>query len=235
MVRRAAVRARGRAGTRSCSTCATTARAAARRRPSASRRRRTSRPRRGSPASARPGRSCCGASRSARRRSVLAAADDPAVAGVICDSSYRSLDDTVRHHLQLVPRLPLVAAPRADLADGGPRDLLDRPPRRLRPGASRTSKAAARLRGPARRCSWRTPTTAACRRRSRSTCKAAAGTGAEVLIVPGKSHGGAWRDGTAAYEAAAAVVLEAAAGRVRRALATPMTGPVEPRRRGRSQ
>ena len=33
--------------------------------------------------------------------------------------------------------------------------------------------------------------------------KAAAGPGAEVLIVPGKSHGGAWRDGTAAYEAAA--------------------------------
>ena len=36
------------------------------------------------------------------------------------------------------------------------------------------------------------------------------GPGAEVLIVPGKSHGGAWRDGTAAYEAAAAAVLEAA-------------------------
>jgi len=40
--------------------------------------------------------------------------------------------------------------------------------------------------------------------------KAAAGPHAEVLIVPGKSHGGAWRDGTAAYEAAAAVVLQAA-------------------------
>jgi hypothetical protein len=32
-----------------------------------------------------------------------------------------------------------------------------------------------------------------------------------VLVVPGKSHGGAWRDGTAAYQAAAAAVLEAAA------------------------
>ena len=40
--------------------------------------------------------------------------------------------------------------------------------------------------------------------------KAAAGPAAEVLVVPGKSHGGAWRDGTAAYEAAARVVLEAA-------------------------
>jgi len=40
--------------------------------------------------------------------------------------------------------------------------------------------------------------------------KAAVGPGAEVLIVPGRSHGGAWRDGTAAYEAAATVVLQAA-------------------------
>jgi hypothetical protein len=28
--------------------------------------------------------------------------------------------------------------------------------------------------------------------------------------VPGRSHGGAWRDGTAAYEAAVADLLEAA-------------------------
>jgi len=41
--------------------------------------------------------------------------------------------------------------------------------------------------------------------------QAAVGPGAEVLIVPGGSHGGAWRDGTAAYEAAAAALLEAAA------------------------
>ena len=32
---------------------------------------------------------------------VLAAADDPTVAGVVCDSSYRSLRDTVHHHLDL--------------------------------------------------------------------------------------------------------------------------------------
>ncbi|HEY7513964.1 MAG TPA: hypothetical protein VIC87_05775, partial [Vicinamibacteria bacterium] len=42
--------------------------------------------------------------------------------------------------------------------------------------------------------------------------KAAVGDTAEVLVVPGKSHGGAWRDGTAAYEAAVTRVLEAAAG-----------------------
>jgi hypothetical protein len=43
--------------------------------------------------------------------------------------------------------------------------------------------------------------------------KAAAGERASVLIVPGKSHGGAWRDGTAAYEAAASAVLTAAVGK----------------------
>jgi pimeloyl-ACP methyl ester carboxylesterase len=32
---------------------------------------------------------------------------------------------------------------------------------------------------------------------------------AEVLIVPGKSHGGAWRDGNAAYSTAVAGLLEA--------------------------
>ena len=32
---------------------------------------------------------------------MLAAGEDPQVAGVICDSSYRSLDDTLRHHLRL--------------------------------------------------------------------------------------------------------------------------------------
>ena len=40
--------------------------------------------------------------------------------------------------------------------------------------------------------------------------KTAVGDTAEVLVVPGKSHGGAWRDGTAAYSEAAAVVLKAA-------------------------
>jgi hypothetical protein len=42
--------------------------------------------------------------------------------------------------------------------------------------------------------------------------KKAAGEEAMVLLVPGKSHGGAWRDGTAAYEAAVTRVLDAAAG-----------------------
>ena len=43
--------------------------------------------------------------------------------------------------------------------------------------------------------------------------QAAAGPGREVLVVPGKSHGGAWRDGTAAYQAAATALLERRAAR----------------------
>jgi hypothetical protein len=41
--------------------------------------------------------------------------------------------------------------------------------------------------------------------------KAAAGENARVLVVPGNSHGGAWREGTAAYEEAVGDLLEEAA------------------------
>lgn len=140
---------------------------------------------------------------------VFAAAEDPAVAGVICDSSYRSLEDTVRHHLQLfrgwrwwlriVPRWPV-----ADLTVFwiGRRGGFD-------PATVDVLAAAARLAG--------RPALFVANSEDRRMPKeiafdlqAAVGPGAEVLIVPGKSHGGAWRDGTAAYEAAAAALLEAA-------------------------
>lgn len=139
---------------------------------------------------------------------VLAAADDPTVAGVICDSSYRSLDDTVRHHLRLfrgfrwwlriVPSWPV-----ADLSIYwiGKRGGFD-------PAAADVVAAARKLHGRpalfvANSEDRRMPQEIA------FELKAAAGPRAEVLIVPGKSHGGAWRDGTAAYQAAAAVVLDA--------------------------
>jgi hypothetical protein len=41
--------------------------------------------------------------------------------------------------------------------------------------------------------------------------KEAAGDQARVLVVPGHSHGGAWREGTAAYESAVAELLREAA------------------------
>jgi uncharacterized protein len=140
---------------------------------------------------------------------VFAAAEDPAVAGVICDSSYRSLEDTVRHHLQLfrgwrwwlriVPNWPV-----ADLTMFwiGRRGGFD-------PAAVDVRKAATHLAG--------RPVLFVANSEDRRMPKeiafdlqAAVGPGAEVLIVPGKSHGGAWRDGTAAYEAAVAALLEAA-------------------------
>jgi hypothetical protein len=44
----------------------------------------------------------------------------------------------------------------------------------------------------------------------------AAGARAEVLVVPGNSHGGAYRDGTAAYEHAVQRVLDEAAAPAQR-------------------
>jgi pimeloyl-ACP methyl ester carboxylesterase len=143
---------------------------------------------------------------------VLAAAEDPGIAGVICDSSYRSLEDTARHHvrlfrgfrwwLRIVPSWPV-----ADLAVAWMGRLGGFDPRQ-----ADVEKAAARLAGRpvlfiANSEDRRMPKEIA------FALKAAAGERASVLIVPGKSHGGAWRDGTAAYEAAASAVLTAAVGK----------------------
>jgi pimeloyl-ACP methyl ester carboxylesterase len=141
---------------------------------------------------------------------VLAAADDPSVAGVICDSSYRSLRDTVHHHLALFRgfRWWLRIVPSWPVAD----EILFWMGRRggFDPDAVDVRGAAARLQG--------RPVLFVANSEDRRMPKeiafelqAAAGDGAQVLIVPGKSHGGAWRDGTAAYEAAVAAVLDAAA------------------------
>jgi len=148
---------------------------------------------------------------------VFAAAKDPTVAGVICDSSYRSLQDTVQHHLQLfrgwrwwlriVPRWPVAELTLFWIGRRGGFD----------PATVDVRAAAARLAG--------RPTLFVANSEDRRMPKeiafdlqTAAGPGAEVLIVPGKSHGGAWRDGTAAYEAAAAALLDAAG----RGAATPV-------------
>jgi uncharacterized protein len=141
--------------------------------------------------------------------SVLAAAEDPEVAGVICDSSYRSLGDTVRHHVQLARgwRWWLGLVPPWPVADEvlfwmGRRGGFD-------PATVDVRAAAARLAGRpvlfvANSEDLRMPKEIA------FDLQSAAGAGAEVLIVPGRSHGGAWRDGTVAYEAAAAALLRKA-------------------------
>jgi pimeloyl-ACP methyl ester carboxylesterase len=141
---------------------------------------------------------------------VLAAADDPTVAGIVCDSTYRSLRDTVHHHLGLFRnfRWWLAIVPSWPVADEivfwmGRRGDFD-------PNGVDIRAAAARLQG--------RPTLFVANSEDRRMPKEiafelqqAAGEKAQVLIVPGKSHGGAWRDGTAAYEAAVTAVLDAAA------------------------
>ncbi len=146
--------------------------------------------------------------------SVLAAAEDASIAGVICDSSYRSLDDTVRHHLRLfrsfrwwlrfVPVWPVADEALYWMGRLGGFD----------PGSVDIRAAAARLSGrPALFVATsedpRMPKEIA------FELQAAVGPTAEVLVVPGRSHGGAWRDGTAAYESAAHALLQ-------RSLAAPL-------------
>jgi len=146
---------------------------------------------------------------------VMAAAEDPSVAGVVCDSSYRSLSETVRHHvalvrsfrwwLKIVPPWPL---PEQVLFWMGRRGGFD-------PAAVDVAAAAARLEGRpalfvANSDDRRMP------REIAFELQRAAGARAEVLVVPGKSHGGAWRDGTEAYSHAVAGLLDAAGGPVTR-------------------
>ncbi len=140
---------------------------------------------------------------------MLAAAEDPTVAGVVCDSSYRSLRDTVHHHLSLARgwRWWLAIVPSWPVADEivywiGKRGGFD-------PDAVDVKAAAARVAG--RPCLF------VCNSGDRRMPKeiafdlqAAAGETSKVLVVPGKSHGGAYRDGTAAYETAVNEVLAAA-------------------------
>jgi pimeloyl-ACP methyl ester carboxylesterase len=141
---------------------------------------------------------------------TLAAAEDPGVAALVCDSSYRSLRDTVAHHLRLFRgfRWWLRIVPDWPVADEvvywmGKRGHFD-------PDAVDIRAAAAHL--GSRPCLFvcnsgdrRMPSEIA------FELKAAAGPQAHVLVVPGTSHGGAYRDGTAAYESAVTEVLAAAA------------------------
>jgi len=131
------------------------------------------------------------------------------VAGVVCDSSYRSLRDTVRHHMTLLGRwrwwariLPTGPVGAEAVYWMGKRGGFD-------PDQVDVQQAAARLAG--------RPVLFVCNSGDKRMPKEiafdlskAAGARAEVLVVPGNSHGGAYRDGTAAYEHAVSRVLEEA-------------------------
>jgi alpha-beta hydrolase superfamily lysophospholipase len=140
---------------------------------------------------------------------MMAAAQDPEVAGVICDSSFRNLRDTVAHHIRLFRhwRWWLRAVPAWPVTDEvlfwmGHKGDFD-------PAAADVLSAAARLDGRpalfvANSDDRRMPKQIA------FDLQSAAGARAKVLVVPGESHGGAWRDGTAAYKKAAESLLEEA-------------------------
>ena len=137
---------------------------------------------------------------------TLAAAEDPSVAGLVCDSSYRSLRDTVRHHVQLarhsspwmraIPAWPISSEFLFWIGRSG----------RFDPDALDVRAAAAHLAD--------RPTLFVANSGDRRMppeiafeLKEAAGGHAKVLVVPGHSHGGAWREGTHAYESAVADLL----------------------------
>jgi len=140
---------------------------------------------------------------------TLAAAEDPGVSALICDSSYRSLRDTVAHHVGLFRRFRwwMRIVPSWPVANEvvfwiGRRGGFD-------PDAVDIREAAAHMAG--RPCLF------VCNSEDRRMpseiafeLKSAAGPQAQVLVVPGKSHGGAYRDGTAAYETAVTELLGAA-------------------------
>jgi uncharacterized protein len=141
--------------------------------------------------------------------SVLAASEDPGIAGVVADSTFRSLRDTVLHHANLFRRATwwtrlIPARPTADeiVFWIGRRGGFD-------PDSVDVKAAAARLAG--------RPVLFVCNSGDRRMpqdvafdLKGAVGPTASVLVVPGDSHGGAWRDGTEAYKTAVSRVLEAA-------------------------
>lgn len=142
--------------------------------------------------------------------SVLAAAEEPGVSGVICDSSYRSLKDTARHHVAIAKRWRwwMAYVPAGPVASEavywmGQRGGFD-------PDALDIVKAAGALRGrPAlfvgATGDERMPPDIARELRD------AAGDKATVLVVASDRHGHAYSDATEAYEKAVSALLDAVA------------------------
>lgn len=142
--------------------------------------------------------------------SVLAAAEEPGVAGLVCDSSFLSLRDTARHHVAIARRWRwwmayVPTGPVAALAVFwmGRRAGFD-------PDDLDVLRAAQRLRGrPALFVAGsgdpRMPPDLA------RQLQAAAGDAAELLIVRSERHGQAFKDGSEEYERAVSALLGRAA------------------------
>ncbi len=145
---------------------------------------------------------------------TLEAADDPRVAGLITDSSYDTLPNTVRHHLRLargfrfrgIPILKIVPQwPFAEIVlfwmkqRGGfdPQDV------DVRAAASKVAGRPSLF--VANRGDVRIPFVIA------EEMSKLAGPKSHLLLTESKSHGGAWRDAREAYEAAVRTLLDEAA------------------------
>ncbi len=146
---------------------------------------------------------------------TLAAADDPGIGGLVADSSFSSLRDTVEHHVRLfrgfrwwtklIPAWPLGPEVVFWIGRRGGFD----------PDDIDVRAAASRLGG--------RPSLWVCNRGDRrmppavaQALRDAAGGRAQLLTVEGNSHGGAYRDATERYQAAVAILLaqvESDAGR----------------------
>ena len=142
---------------------------------------------------------------------TLEAADDPRIAGVITDSSYDTLPNTARHHLQLFRRFNVFGIPAFRLVPTGlmaeivlfwvkQRGDFD-------PEDVNVLAAAAKLKDRptvfvANRGDVRIPFAIA------EEMHRLAGSRSRIVLTDSKSHGGAWRDARVPYEAAVKQLLD---------------------------
>jgi uncharacterized protein len=155
---------------------------------------------------------------------MLAAADEPKIDGVVCDSVYRSLEDTLRHHLRMLGGLRWWLRPLPTGVLGSEMLFWIRRLDGIDPKDVDIRRAAARLQGRpvlfvSNSGDRRMPTEIA------FELKEAAGPAGRVLVVPGTTHGGAYREGKAAYETAVKALLDEVGSRYHRPSMPPTQGP----------
>ncbi len=162
---------------------------------------------------------------------TLEAADDPRVKGLITDSSYDSLPNTVRHHLSLARGFRIRGVPILKLVPQWPtasivlfwmkqRGAFD-------PEAVDVLAAAAKMQG---RPSLFVANSGDVRIPHEIAAEMArlAGAKSQMLLTSSKSHGGAWRDAREPYEAAVKKLLDEVAPPVAEAAASKVPTPAAP-------
>ena len=142
---------------------------------------------------------------------TLAAADDPRVGGLITDSSYDTLPNTVRHHLRLFRGFRFYGVPALKLVPQWPTSALVLFWIKQRGGFDPADvdvlAAAAKVNGRpalfvANRGDARIPFAIA------EEMTKLAGPGAHMILTESRSHGGAWRDARDLYEPAVRRLLD---------------------------